>query len=100
MGISPSSRGRNRISKTAAADGLDDVRMSRVRMVRAVRVHPTLGVRHLARSEIAIASTVDRVPGRKKKSHEMLLQVRGKKGTRTFPARASVKRARPRLVPQ
>jgi len=60
----PSSRG-GKISRTAPAINIDEVRMSRVRVVCAVQVHATLGVRQLARSEIAMASTVDRVHSRR-----------------------------------
>ena len=61
MGI-PSSRGGKTISQAAAANGLDEVGMSRVRVVCAVRVHTTLGVGQLAYSEIAGTSTAYRVP--------------------------------------
>lgn len=63
MGI-PSSRGGKTISQAAAANGLDEVRMSRVRVVCAVRVHTTLGVGQLACSKIAVASTACRVHSR------------------------------------
>ena len=44
---------------------LDEVRMSRVRVVCAVRVHNTLRVRQLTRIDIGITSTAGRVPEKK-----------------------------------
>ena len=55
-----SSHGDN-VPRATAAMGFDEVTMSRVRVVGAVRVHGAFGVRQLARGNIRVTSTASGV---------------------------------------